>query len=558
MKQLTGLDGSFLYMETPTSFGHVSGLGHLRATDDDFDPYDDVYRALRVRWSAQLEPMRRRLVEVPLRLDHPYWVFDPNFDLDFHIRHLSLAPPGRADQLADQVARIVGRPMDRSRPLWEVYVIEGLESGRWALLTKYHHATIDGASGVMMLNLMNDLTPDASPPGENLPWDPEPIPSQGELLRLTAANLMRNPAKAARTQLRLVREFAESAGMTSVGAVAERAGSAIRSMVAPGDGPRVNLPLTAAPPTPWNRSITAHRRFAMRSASLDNLKRLKDATGGTVNDVVMAISAGALRAYLAEHDALPDRPLRAMVPVSIRTGDEEDTWTNRVSGLVVDLPTHLADPLERVAACHEAMSAAKQQFELVPAEALVDIQQYSPPVVATSAIRLAARLGLADRVAPVVNVIISNVPGPRQPLYLGRAKLDQYIPVSTIAEGMGLNITVHSYLDELTFGLISCRELVPDLWHMVDLHVDEIDVLFDATGAEWATPQTPAPPRGRRKAAARKAPARKKAAAKKAPAKKKAAARKAPAKKAPAKKAPAKKAPAKKKAATTSRARRRT
>ena len=157
MKQLTGLDGSFLYMETATSFGHVSGLGLYERPDDDFDPYEEVYE----RWGSfvgQLEPMRRRLVEVPLRLDHPYWVMDPNFDLEFHIRHLSLAPPGRADQLAEQVSRIVGRPMDRSRPLWEVYVIEGLESGRWALLTKYHHATIDGASGVMMLNLMHDTS----------------------------------------------------------------------------------------------------------------------------------------------------------------------------------------------------------------------------------------------------------------------------------------------------------------------------------------------------------------------------------------------------------------
>ena len=283
--------------------------------------------------------------------------------------------------------------MDRSRPLWEVYVIEGLESGRWALLTKYHHATIDGASGVMMLNLMHDTSPDDVAPGENLPWESEAIPSQGELLRLTAINLTRNPAKAARTQLRLVRDFAESAGLTSVGAVATRAGSAIRTMVAPGDGPRVNLPISAAPPTPWNRSITAHRRFGMRSSSLDNIKRLKDATGGTVNDVVMAICAGALRAYLTEHGALTDRPLRAMVPVSIRTGDEDDTWTNRVSGLVVDLPTNLADPLERVARCREAMLEGKQQFELVPAEALIDIQQYAPPVVATSAIRLAARVG---------------------------------------------------------------------------------------------------------------------------------------------------------------------
>jgi diacylglycerol O-acyltransferase len=543
VKQLTGLDGSFLYMETPTTFGHVNGLAIYERPSPDYDPYGAVYRRYASK-VGELEPMRRRIVEVPMHLDHPYWIDDPNFDLDFHIRHMSLAPPGRPEQLADQIARIVGRPMDRTRPLWEVYVIEGLEDGTWALLTKYHHATIDGASGVIMTTLMNDLSPDAPPPGESPPWEPEEIPSDAELLRLTMLNFLRNPAKAIRLQLRIVRDVANAAGVTGLGSAAQLAGVAIRSVTSSSDDPDVALPVTTAPPTPWNRSITAHRRFAMRNAKLSDLKRIKDTIGGTINDVVMAICAGALRQYLIEHAALPDRPLRAMVPVSIRTGDEEDTWTNRVSGLTVDLPTDVADPLERLQRCHEAMDAAKRQFELVPAAALVDIQQYSSPVVATAAIRMAARLKLADRVNPPVNVIISNVPGPRQPLYLDGARLVTYIPVSTIGEGMGLNITVHSYLDELEFGLISCRELVPDLWHMVDLHIDEIDVLFAAAGLQ----------RERSASTAKKAPARKKAAARKrapgkkaatkAPARKKAAARK----RAPGKKA-ATKAPARKKAA---------
>ena len=557
MKQLTGLDGSFLYMETPTSFGHVNGLAIYERPDADFDPYATVYRRYASK-VGELEPMRRRVVEVPMGLDHPYWVMDPNFDLDFHIRHMSLAPPGRRDQLAEQVARIVGRPMDRTRPLWEVYVIEGLEDGSWALLTKYHHATIDGASGVIMMTMMNDLTPDAPPPGESPPWEPEEIPTDAELLRLAIANLVRNPAKAMRVQLRMVRDFAAAAGITGLSSAAQQAGAAIKALAGPSDGPRVSIPISAAPPTPWNKSITAHRRFAMRAAKVSDLKRLKAVTGGTLNDVVMTIVAGALRAYLAEHDALPDKPLRAMVPVSIRTGNEEEPWTNRVSSLVVDLPTHLADPLERLAACREAMDRAKRQFELVPAEALVDIQQYSSPVVATSAIRLAARLKLADRVAPPVNVIISNVPGPRQPLFLDGAEMRTYIPVSTIAEGMGLNVTVHSYLDELEFGLIACRELVPDLWHMVDLHLDEIDVLFAAAGVARddgavAATTTPAPAKRatRKKAAAKRAPrkaAGSKTAAKRAPraaTAKKATTRKAAAQKTAAKKAPAKKAPAK-------------
>jgi diacylglycerol O-acyltransferase / wax synthase len=544
VKQLTGLDGSFLYMETPTTFGHVNGLAIYERPSPEFDPFAAVYRRYASK-VGELEPMRRRIVEVPMQLDHPYWIDDPNFDLDFHIRHMSLAPPGRPEQLADQIARIVGRPMDRTRPLWEVYVIEGLEDGNWALLTKYHHATIDGASGVIMTTLMNDLSPDAPPPGESPPWEPEEIPSDAELLRLTLLNFLRNPAKAVRLQLRILRDVANAAGVTGLGSAAQQAGAAVRSRTSSSDEPGVALPVTTAPPTPWNRSITAHRRFAMRNAKLSDLKRIKDTIGGTINDVVMAICAGALRQYLIEHAALPDRPLRAMVPVSIRTGDEEDTWTNRVSGLTVDLPTDVADPLERLKRCREAMDAAKRQFELVPAAALVDIQQYSSPVVATAAIRLAARLKLADRVNPPVNVIISNVPGPRQPLYLDGARLVTYIPVSTIGEGMGLNITVHSYLDELEFGLISCRELVPDLWHMVDLHIDEIDVLLEAAGLKRDRP-APAAKRG----PAKKATARKRAPAKKAPASKKAPAEKATAKKTTTarKKAPSKRAAAKRSA----------
>ena len=518
MKQLTGLDGSFLYMETPTTFGHVSGLGIYDRPSATFDPYAAVYARFASK-VGELEPMRRRVVEVPFHLDHPYWINDPAFDLDFHVRHLSIAPPGRVDQLAEQVARIIGRPMDRTRPLWEVYVMEGLDTGRWALLTKYHHATIAGASGVLMMNLLNDLTPDAAPPGDSPPWEPEPVPSDLELLQLTAANMLRNPLKAMRVQLRVVRDVAASAGITSVSTAAGRAGAAIKAIAGPSaDRPRVSLPTVAAPPTPWNKSITAHRRFAMRTASLRNIKRLKDATGGTVNDVVMAVCAGALRTYLELHDALPDRPLRAMVPVSIRTGDETEPWTNRVSSLFVDLPTNESDPLVRVTRCRREMDDAKQQFALVPAEALVDITQYSPPVVATSAIRLATRLRLADRVASPVNVVISNVPGPRTPLYLGGAQLHEYVPVSTIAEGMGLNITVHSYLDELVFGLVSCRELVPDLWKLVDLHIEEIDTLFEATGAEWAEPPHPPPVRhGTGALHAASKPAAKKAARKQAP-----------------------------------------
>ena len=502
MKQLTGVDVGFLVMETPNTYGHVNGLSIYERPSPDFHPFDVVRERMKVMVS-NFEPFRRKLVEVPLGLDRPYWVDDAEFDLDFHVRHIGLAPPGAADQLAEQVARIVGRKMDRSRPLWEAYVIEGLADGRWALLQKTHHATIDGAAGVIAMLMFADDGPEGEWHFTEQPWTGEQPPSQSELLNKALGNLVMNPVRGTRLGLKMVRDLADAAGVTSVSGAASRARSMLGQIgrqndpnaTAESSEPGVHIPLSPAPPTPWNKSVGPHRRFAMRSASLANLKVLKNATGGTLNDVVMAICTGALRQYLIEHDALPKGSLRAMVPVSIRTGEEEDPWTNRVSAIVADLPTNCDDPIERVARCREAMNAAKHTFDLVPAETLGQAADYASPVVATSALRLVHRLKLADRVNTPVNVVISNVPGPREPLFFAGAKLDAYIPVSTISDGVGLNITVHSYMDRLDFGLIADRELVPDLWHLVDLHIEEMDRLFEATGADYAEEPVPPPMR---------------------------------------------------------------
>lgn len=487
MKQLSGLDASFLSMETPTTFGHVNGLGIYDRPSPDFEPYP----AVRERMAAivgRLEPMRRRLVEVPFGLDHPYWIDDPHFDLDFHVRHLGLAPPGTLEQLGEQVARIIGRPMDRAHPLWEMYVIEGLADGRWAVLTKTHHATVDGAAGVLLLTMLTDDRADAPAP-EPVSWEPEPVPSDAALLKRTAIHLAMNPVKAARLQLRLVRDLAQAAGVDSVAALAGRARDAITAVARAardGDaGEHHLLPstVTQAPPTPWCHTISAHRRFALRSTSLTRIKALKDATGCTVNDVVMAMCAGALRAYLLDHDALPDEPLRALVPVSIRTGAEADPWTNRVSAILAEVPTDVADPLERLQRCHDAMVEAKHQLDVIPEDTIGELTETLTPLVTSSAMRLVARLKLAERIHLPANLTISNVPGPRSPLYFAGARLENYIPVSIVTDGLGLNITVHSYVDSLDIGIVAARELVPDVEHMADLHLAEIDALFDATGA---------------------------------------------------------------------------
>lgn len=500
MKQLTGMDVSFLVMETPNTYGHVSGLSVYQRPSPDFRPLEVV----RERFNTlvgNFEPFRRKLVEVPFGLDRPYWVNDADFDLDFHVRHIGLAPPGAADQLAEQVARIVGRPMDRTRPLWEAYVIEGLADGRWAMLQKTHHATIDGAAGVIAMMMFTDDGPDGEWHLQEREWHGERPPDNTAMLSKAVANLAMNPVRGTRLGLSVVRDIADSAGVASVSDAAKRARSALSSLARPNEqrddssSAGVNIPITPAPPTPWNKSVGPHRRFAMRSAPIANLKALKTATGGTINDIVMAICTGALRQYLLDHDALPEGSLRAMVPVSIRTGDEEDPWTNRVSAIVADLPTDCEDPIERIALCREAMAKAKNTFDLVPAETLGQAADYASPIVSTSALRMVHRLKLADRMNAPVNVVISNVPGPREPLYFAGAKLDAYIPVSTITDNIGLNITVHSYDDRLDFGLIADRDLVPDLWDLVDLHIAEIERLFEASGAEYAVPMPPPPMR---------------------------------------------------------------
>ncbi|MDH3678910.1 MAG: wax ester/triacylglycerol synthase family O-acyltransferase [Acidimicrobiia bacterium] len=481
MKQLTGLDATFLYMETPNSFGHVNGLAVYRRPDDpDYKPYEAFKAQIESRLHL-LDPFRRRLVEVPLGLDHPYWINDPDFDIDFHVRHIAIPPPGDREQLAAQVARIIGRPMDRTKPLWEAYVMEGLEGDEYAVLTKIHHATVDGASGVELLTILLDTDPAGDAvPADDGEWTPDSIPTDLELLSRTVGSFVRRPARLARVQLNAIQQMAEitrNKGLETLVANARQQVPALRRLRSE------EQPLTptgTAPRTPFNRSITPHRRLAIRSVALSDIKKLKTKADATVNDVVMTMCAGALRNYLQHHDSLPDVPLQAMVPVSIRTGDEEDRWTNRVSSLIAALPTHIDDPLERLEMTRAAMVAAKEQFELVPADALVDLANFSSPALAAQAARVATSLRIADQANPPVNVVISNVPGPRQPLFVAGAELQHYYPVSTIGEGIGLNITVHSYLDTLDIGLVSCRELVPDLEYLVELHVDEIEVLFKA------------------------------------------------------------------------------
>ena len=485
MKQLSGLDAVFLYTETPVSAGHVSSLSiYTRPDGDDgtYDPYRAMADQIRSRLPL-LEPFRRRLVTVPLDLDHPYWIRDPDFDLEFHLRSAPVPAPGDEEALARQVARLVARPLNRSRPLWETYVMDGLPEGRFAVLTKVHHAAVDGAAGAELMSILLDHQPEGHAGVPDTDWNPEPVPNTVEMLGRTAWNLARQPGKLLRFQLAAVRELGRmtrNEGLQKMASVARdliprnRPTSATEKMPV--------LPTRPAPATRFNRSIGPHRIFAFRSGYLSDVKAFKNLVGCTVNDVVMAMVAGGLRRYLEGHGELPEEPLVTMIPVSIRTGDEADRWTNRVSAIFVPIPTDVPEPLERLRAVNASMVDAKELHDALPADLLTDMTRFSPPAVAAAAARLAARVHAADHVRAPVNLVISNVPGPREPLYLAGATLEHYYPVSIVTEGQGLNVTVQSYRNAMDFGLLACRDLVPDLWDLLDLIMEELDVLFEAIG----------------------------------------------------------------------------
>jgi diacylglycerol O-acyltransferase / wax synthase len=508
VRQLNGMDVSFLNLETDTVFAHVSSLNIYDPSGAPGGAGLAATKALILSRMDRLLPFRRRLITVPLGLDLPYWIEDAGFDIDYHVRHHAVPPPGTPEQLADVVSRIIARPLDRSRPLWELYVIEGYDGGRLiAQLTKVHHAAVDGAAGALMLAAILDTDPGFRPEVGEVEFSGEAPPSTRRLLGMTAREYLVRPEKMVRTTVQLVRQLAATTGSRALSGAANGLarpvpgpmGRALRERLhtnRQGEDELPPAPSLLAPRTPFNASITAHRRFAFTSIDLERARAVRRAFGVTFNDVVMALCSGALRAYLLGHDALPDKPLIAMVPISVRTGDEADLYQNRVSALFADLATDEADPLTRLRRIGKGMNAAKERFKTVPAEALQDFTEFAPPAIAARAIRLASRLRIADHLNPPVNLVISNVPGPNHPLYSAGAELLHFFPVSMVTDGIGLNITVQSYNGSLDFGFVADRELVPDVWSMVDL-------LHEAMG-ELLTLSAPAAPPARKQSARRR------------------------------------------------------
>jgi len=482
VQQLSGLDGAFLTMESGTVFGHVGSVCILDTrTARHRLTLRHVTRVIESR--LPLVPLfRRRLVTVPFGLDQPYWVDDPDFDIEFHVRSLALPSPGSDAQLAEQVAALHARPLDRSRPLWELYLITGLSGRRAAIYSKIHHAAIDGVSGGDVMTAVLDLTPEGRPAPEEQPFEGEPQPGAPWLLGRSAATLATQPVRA----VRLATELARSVPGLAVAArpLAERIARGHSPALMSGAGLR-------APVTPFNGLISAHRRWATADLPLAEVKEVRRGTQLTVNDVVMALCAGTLRRYLAGHDALPRAPLVAAVPVSVRRRDQAGTYGNKISLMLTALPTQLEDPVERLRVMHRALRVAKDQHGAIPAGLLGDVTEFAMPALVNQAWRMTARLRLFERVTPF-NLIISNVPGPSVPLYFAGAELLAIYPVSAITDGQALNITVMSYAGSLRFGLVACRETCPDLGRMAQGLRLELDALLksrraaaEVPGAEW-------------------------------------------------------------------------
>ena len=475
MRQLSGLDASFLSLETRTSSGHVGGVCLL---DPGNAPQRLDLAVLRDLFAARvgLVPvLRQRLLPVPFGLDQPYWVDDEDFDLEFHVREIALPRPGSDAQLAEQVSRLHSRPLDRTRPLWETYLISGLAKKRLAVYTKIHHAAIDGVSGAEVLTLLLDLTPEGRPPGSIPEFRPERPPGRARMLVSAGRAAAMWPLDTVRITRDLIRF------MPAIGSVA---GPLLGRMLGVGerDGSVISTAPARPPATPFNRPVTPHRRWAFRSVTLDDIKAVKTAFGVSVNDVVLAMCAGALRRWLISRDALPATPLVVMIPVSVRDEQARGTMGNKVSAMLAALPTHLATPPDRLAVAHEATRIAKAQHAAIPPGLVENITDFAPPALAARAARVVFATGLLHRLPPF-NLVISNVPGPDVQAYLGGAKLLAYYPVSVVTDGQGLNITVHGYRGSLHFGLISCRELVPDIDVLAGYLVDELSMLLAAAGS---------------------------------------------------------------------------
>ena len=456
---MAALDAKFLYSETPTTHMHTIKVAVSDVSADrsgfSFDTFADVFRHLLVRLPA----FRRRIVSVPGGLDHPVWVEDPEFELGRHLTRMALADPGSDEQLANAIAAFASKPLLRDRPLWELLVLEGLARERVAVVVKIHHAVADGTAAVAMLrNAVQGVAGTVSVDLVDDPWQPEPLPTRRQLLSMAAHDHVSRWKGLPRLVRRSITQT--------------RASEHHRRTFAP----MPPLPLHHIPKTSFNVSITSERTFAMTNLPLGELQAIRKAAGTTLNDVYLTICGGALRQYLSDRGELPDRPLVASVPVSTDP-DRARLSGNRVDNLYVFIGTDIADPLRRLEHIHKGMEASKEVRGLLGHDGLAQRADVVPPQIYHSIVRMWGRSHIADRVKPPLNVVLSNVAGPRDRISFGRTQLEALYSVGPILEGIGLNITAWSYADALGVSVLACPTSVTDPWAIVAALHDSLDEL---------------------------------------------------------------------------------
>jgi WS/DGAT/MGAT family acyltransferase len=441
LDRLTSIDASFLHQEGRASHMHIGGVLLFEGPPPAFDDYLN-----HVRGRLHLVPRyRQKLATPPLETGRPLWIDDPDFNLEYHVRHTALPPPGTEDQLFLLASRIASQQLDRSKPLWENWLVEGLQDGRFALISKTHHALVDGISGVDLASVLLDLErqPEPSPDNELEPWRPEPEPSPAELVlagargivRTSAGLMARSIAAATRpaTSLNLVKDALE------------------------GLGELVWAGLNPAPETPLNTKIGPYRRYAVVRQQLADYKEVKDALGGTVNDVVLSVVSGALAQWLRSRGIRTEGlEMRALVPVSVRTTAQRGSLGNRLTVMRAPLPVYIEDPVARLRFIRSSMDGLKESKQAVGAATLAAVNNLAPPTILAQA----SRLNFSTR---LFNLIVTNIPGPQMPLYvLGRELQDLY-PVAFLPEDHGLAIAIMSYNGGLDYGLLADFDAIPDI-----------------------------------------------------------------------------------------------
>ena len=459
-ERLSPLDVSFLYMETPSTPMHVGGVAVFQQPEDRFD-HQQLVELISDRIGF-VPRYRQRIRWVPGHLASPVWVDDEAFDVSYHVRRSALPKPGSDAQLLELVGRIMGRQLDRNRPLWEMYLVEGLSDNRFAILTKTHHAMVDGGAAVDIAQVILDETPDFEHlvPQE---WTPEPEPSSSELVSDAVSEILRSPREAVAAARAGIDDLTRTT--TAMAGRAVGVLSAVRTMSRPPSD------------SPLNVEIGEARRFSTLDISLESLKTIRKAHGGTINDVVLAVVAGGLRQWLMTRGeaVTPRSTIRAMVPVSVRAS-HETAMGNRVASFLVDLPVGEPDPIIRLQRVSHEMTGHKETGQMVAAEALVEFAGFSPPTLHA----LGARLG-SDLSRRIFNLVVTNVPGPQIPLYAGGSLMLAAYPVVPLAKGQALSIGLTSYNGGVFFGLNADRDGLPDVDVVADCLAASLEEILETT-----------------------------------------------------------------------------